>query len=356
MTSRERVTAALRHVEPDRTPVFEYVLLPPVGKQILGRPCCDYVCADPGWPSLVAELGWEHAVRRYAADRVELAVRLGHDLLYVVPAPPPCHPTAPPVVAQETDDPVERMRRRTCLAKEYWAPPNQDSFLVYQCLQEEMGRQDLDLPILAPAYAHGVWTDVDLMQALLLAPEIAHQHFGFATRSALALIEQYLRLGIAQIGVGGDFSGTRPLISPHAYRSFIVPEVRTLSRRIHAAGGWAVNASDGDLWPVIEDFLIGCEVDGYLEIDESAGMDMRRLKAAYGSRITFYGNMDCGSTLSFGTPDAIRQATRECLSAGLGDGGHVFCASNAITESVSLTNYLAMVNAYREFWGLAAFE
>ena len=27
MTSRERVEAALRHQEPDRTPVFEYVLL-----------------------------------------------------------------------------------------------------------------------------------------------------------------------------------------------------------------------------------------------------------------------------------------------------------------------------------------
>ena len=168
----------------------------------------------------------------------------------------------------------------------------------------------------------------------------------------LKRIDKYLALGIDQVGVGGDFSGTRPIISPEAYRTFIVPEVRRLSRYIHAAGGRAINASDGDLWSVIEDFLIGCEVDGYLEIDLFAGMDLRRLKREYGSRITLYGNMDCGNVLSFDDPRNIRQATMEILQAGAGNGGHIFCANNAITASVPLRNYLAMLNAYRDTIGL----
>jgi uroporphyrinogen-III decarboxylase len=190
------------------------------------------------------------------------------------------------------------------------------------------------------------------MQTMALAPEVAHAHFALATQAALAYIDQYTALGIEQIGIGGDFSGTRPLISPRMYRAFIVPHLHRLSERIHAAGAYAVNASDGDLWPVIDDFLIASGVDGYLEIDLHAGMDLRRLKAAYGSRITFYGNLDCGIELSFGTPEAVRQHTLDCLEAGWGQGGHILCASNAITASIPLANYLAAVNAYREVFAL----
>jgi uroporphyrinogen-III decarboxylase len=231
-------------------------------------------------------------------------------------------------------------------------PPADEILLVYAVLKEEMERQGVDLPMLAPAYVHGVWVDVDLMQSMVLAPEVAHEHFALATRRALALIDRYLELGIHQVGVGGDFSGTRPMISPAAYREFMVPGVRALSRRLHAAGAYAVNASDGYLWPVIEDFLVGCEVDGYLEIDLHAGMDLRRLKQQYGSRTCLYGNLDCGITLSFGTPAQVRQHTLDCLEAGWGQGGHILCASNAITASVPLANYLAVVQAHRERFGL----
>jgi len=112
---------------------------------------------------------------------------------------------------------------------------------------------------------------------------------------------------------------------------------------------WAVNASDGNLWPVIGDFLLGCEVDAYLEIDQHAGMELAPLKAAYGDRITFFGNLDCGNTLSFATPQEISRVTLACLEAGQGNGGHIFCVSNAVTASVPAVNYRAMVNAYREY-------
>ena len=42
----------------------------------------------------------------------------------------------------------------------------------------------------------------------------------------------------------------------------------------------------------------------------------------------------------------------EILEKGWGQGGHIFTASNSITASVPLQNYLAMVNAYREYFRL----
>ncbi len=362
----------MQHRQPDRTPVFEYVLLSPLADLFLGRA---YASDPANWEDLRREKGWEGAVHQMAVDQLELALRLGHDMMYVLPNPRESLTPAPPLLAAEeaesgamgttaakrggqgveADDPVERMRSRNECEKA--GPPVSDEiFLVYVILIGEMNRRGVDLPILAPAYMHGVWTDVDLMQTMLLAPEVAHEHFSLATRRALQYIEKYIALGIHQVGVGGDFAGTRPIISPRAYRRFIVPQVRCLTDRLHAAGLWAVNASDGDLWPMIDDFLLGCGADGYLEIDLHAGMDLRRLKMVYGDRITFYGNLDCGIELSFGTPEVVRQHSLDCLETGQGSGGHILCASNAITASVPLENYLAVLNAYREYFNLPLFE
>ena len=350
MTSRERVEAALNHREPDRTPIFEYVLLSPVADRLLGRP---YAADGSHWADCVRERGWEAAVRQNAIDRLDLAVLLGHDMLYVTPNPAHPHPVPRPEQPADpkTNAPVEALRRRNETAAGS-LPLSDAIFQVYICLQGEMARRDLDLPLFVPAYVHGVWTDTDLMQTMVLAPEVARRHFELATEKALERIEKYLALGINQIGVGGDFAGTKLIISPRAYRTFIVPEIRTLSRRIHRAGAYAINASDGDLWPVINDFLLGCEVDAYMEIDMHAGMDLGRLKQLYGDRITLYGNLDCGNTLSFGTPETVRRHTIDCLEAGMGNGGHILCASNAIAQSVPLENYLAVVGAYRDFFSL----
>jgi hypothetical protein len=251
------------------------------------------------------------------------------------------------------EDPVQRLRARNRkVAETMLGELPRDCYLVYHFLREEMRRLELDLPILAPAYFHGIWTDSDLMMAMVLEPEVAREHFRLATARALRVIDDYAALGIELVGIGGDFAGTRLLISPQAYRQFIVPEVRACARRVRRAGAFAVNASDGDLWPVIDDFLLGCEVDAYLEIDLGAGMDLGRLKGRYGERIAFLGNMDCGRILSFAPPEEVARVTLGILEAGWGQGGHVFTASNAVTASVPPANYLAMVNAYRGRFGL----
>jgi uroporphyrinogen-III decarboxylase len=354
VTSRDRVEAALRHREPDRTPAFEYVLLAPMADVLLGRSSA----TDPDrWPQALQAYGWEEAVRRMAADYVELAERLGHDLIYAVPNPLPPASGGPTAAAvPEVDGPVERLEQRNAMAALSDPSPPDETLLVYVFMREEMARRGLDLPLIAPAYAHGVWTDTDLMETMVLAPEVAREHFALATRRSLAAVGKYLKLGIDIIGVGGDFAGNRPILSPTMYREFIVPEVRTVARRIREGGAWSVNASDGNLWPVIEDFLIGCEVDGYLEIDWGAGMDLQKLKEAYGSRITFFGSLDCGSILSFSTPEVVAQHTIACIEAGWGGGGHILCASNAVTSSVPLENYLAAVNAYRAYFSLPPFR
>jgi len=360
-TSRSRIMAAFNFQEPDRTPIFEYILLGPRAEDILGHHFSDYTEDMEGWLSFVEEKDFETALRSYAFDRVAIASRLGHDMLYVCPNPIPGSPYVyDPLSAlddyfemEDLSDPVDRLKERNLKVEEALTKPlPSDSYLVYQYLQEEMKKQGIDLPIFAPAYFHGIWNDIDLMQVLLLDSEVAHAHFTLATGRALSIIDDYHKLGVDMIGIGGDFAGNTLLISPEAYRTFIVPEVRILSDYIRSQGRLSINATDGNLWSVIDDFLIGCGVDGYMEIDYGAGMDLSKLKNEFGEKITFLGNMDCGNILSFSTPDEIHRITHEILDAGMGKGGHIFSASNAITPSVSLENYMAMINAYREYFSL----
>jgi len=351
MTSRERMETVLRHARPDRTPVFEYCLLSPLADIFLGHP---FAATAENWDALEAGKGWEAALKQCASDHLDLAELLGHDLMYIQPNPPPAAKRVKrKEIAEELpEDPVERVALSCAKAEQGPLTLPDESFDIYRALREEMQRRGLEIPILAPAYFHGVWTNVDLMQTMLLDPPVAHRHFAIATAQAKSRITVYHHAGVDQAGVGGDFSGTRPLISPEAYREFIVPEVREVSRHAHSLGMRTVNASDGNLWPVIDDFLFGCEVDAYLEIDFHAGMDLRKLLQAYGGQKTFYGNLDCGNILSFGSRETINKHVRECIEAGLTHGGHVLCASNAITASVPLENYLVVVETYREIFGL----
>jgi uroporphyrinogen decarboxylase len=365
MTSRQRVQLSFNHRQPDRTPIFEYVLLAPVAELILGRPFVEYLGGMQRWLDAARSEGFERTLRRYARDRVELAAILEHDLVCLSPNPvpgeayvyDPLDELGSHFEMKESGDPVARLRERNQrVAESMLGDLPRDCYLVYEFVREEMRERDLDLPILAPAYFHGIWTDADLMQVMVLEPEVAKEHFSQATQRAFKVIDDYIAIGIDMVGIGGDFAGKRLLISPDAYRRFIVPEVRRCARRLREEGIYSVNATDGDIWPVIDDFLFGCEVDAYLEIDMSAGMDLKELKTRFGDKILLFGHMDCGTTLSFETPEQIAKKTIEILEAGWGQGGHIFTASNAITESVPLRNYLAMVNAYRDYFRLVPLE
>ena len=353
MTSRERITAAFSHREPDRTPVFEYVLLSPAADIVLGRPYEDYGGDLEAWIDYAKTLGgYEKALRQYAVDRVEMAQKLEHDLIYCVPNPPDTVLTRshekPPLLP---DDPVERIRHSNNLSRERLTKTPHE-MIVYPFLREEMEKRGMDLPIYAPAFGHGIWTNTDLMQTMILEPETAHEHFELCTGHSQRLVKNYFDLDIEIIGVGGDFAGNEPLISPLMYRDFIMPELKKLTGMIRSGGKFSVNASDGKLWNVADYFLIGSGVDGYGEIDAGAGMDLGLLKKKYGDQITFLGNIDCGRLLSFGTEEEIRNTVRRCLEDGMGNGGHIFTASNAIAGSVGIKNYLFMVNEYRTFFDL----
>lgn len=379
MSPRERVLAALRHQEPDRTPFFEKLVKSPVADEVLGRPH-----AGVNWHHRMERLAdgdWEGLMEQEARDTVDLAKVLGFDVIRLYPneSPPIERPRQlGPESWQIGDTVAERLasgwiRHRSVHA----APPadpaeqeaavrhsleadyapssfSEEQLMVFRTARQIIDDEKLDLAIFAAVYTVGAAT---------LPPYL----FEWFVRDRESLSRYYERQGLIGrdmgllfveegadiVALGGDMACDHgPVISPADYRAFIMPQVRLQSRAMHAVGALTSNASDGDLWPVLDDFLIGAEVDGFEEIDIVAGMDMARLKQEYGHRICLIGNMDIRHLLTGGTVEAVREATFQCLDDGAGDGGHILMSSNCIHESVKTELFMAYLQAYREYFGL----
>jgi hypothetical protein len=255
----------------------------------------------------------------------------------------------PPSPEQQEADLIARLEAP-------WAsspPPGDDEFTVFRRVRELLAADGLEPAIFTSWYTVPVCSlPRPLFEWFFTHPDLLREFYERATRSSLAMIERFVALGADIIGLGGDLAADGgPLISPGHYREYVMPQVREQARAAHRLGALATTASDGNLWPLIDDLLIGAEVDGFEEIDFAAGMDLRRLKARFGERITFIGSVDVRWTLCRGTPEETRAHVNDVIEAGWG-GGHVLMSSNCIHEDVRAENFRAYVEAYRERFGI----
>jgi uroporphyrinogen decarboxylase len=105
---------------------------------------------------------------------------------------------------------------------------------------------------------------------------------------------------------------------------------------------------DGYTWPILEQ-MVSTGVDCINPMEPAAGMDIGEVKKAFGDRVALMGNIDCSHLLSFGTPEEVREAVKECIRAASPGGGHILSSSNIIHDGVAPENFTAMLEAAREF-------
>lgn len=376
MTSRERVIAAFEHREPDRTPVFERLIKPPTDAVVLGRASAT---SFMGEMAIWEREGWEAVMEQKARDTVDLAKALGFDMICLGRNRPytPQRPKRVGEFAWELDGVIHRYfaesgvvrserpgarpeteeeaAARVIAALEGEESPqlSDDEFCEFRRARKLLEEEGLDLAVYVSDYAIKVAAlPAFMLEWFYTEPDLIQRYYDKCTRDCVAYGRQCVRLGADVIGLGGDFAGDRgPVIAPQLYRRFVVPQIRRQADALHALGVFVTNTTDGDVWPVIEDLLVATHVDGYGEIDKAAGMDLGRLKAEYGDRICFVGNLDIRHTLCSGAPQDARREMISCIEAGWGQGGHVIMTSNVVHHDVKPENYLAALQAHRDYFG-----
>ncbi len=151
--------------------------------------------------------------------------------------------------------------------------------------------------------------------------------------------------------IGNDFgSQTGPLLGPDLFSRFMLPHLKrlidlghayNLKVQLHCCGGFA---------PLIP-LMIEAGLDGLHAIQPDChGMDLQVLKAQYGDKILFNGAIDSHNVLIDGTPETVRQNTREVLQIMMPGGGYIAGASHdSILEETPIENVVAMFDTIRMF-------
>jgi len=169
----------------------------------------------------------------------------------------------------------------------------------------------------------------------------------------------WFRLFLDEVGdvvdvimIGDDLAGQDgPLFPPRIYRSIVRPRQKRLVQYVKSrtkAKIWY--HSCGSVIEYIPDLLDnGIDILNPVQVS-ARGMDPRRLKAAYGDRLVFWGGgIDSQHVLPRATPQEVRKEVRRNVEALKPGGGYVFNNVHNIQADVPPENVLAMFDAALEF-------
>jgi uroporphyrinogen decarboxylase len=189
----------------------------------------------------------------------------------------------------------------------------------------------------------------NLLANMLVEPSFAEDLMDTVLEVNLVVARRAVEAGADVIVLGDDYAhNSGPMMSPELFRTMILPRLTRMVEQIHAAGGVAVKHSDGNLYPILED-LASCGADGLNPIEPVAGMTLAETRRRVGDRMSLVGNIDCGQLLPHGTTEQVRQAVRAAIAEAGTGGGLLISSSNSIHSSCRAENFVAMIEATREF-------
>ncbi|HNT34151.1 MAG TPA: uroporphyrinogen decarboxylase family protein [bacterium] len=336
MNGLTRITTALRCGIPDRVPLLEFIIDPTVYRAIVPEAACQ---AD------FEEHFDFDAVGTGAKFR---SVRENSDGTYFDEWGVLYRRTSE-VISHPLRGPVECMRDL-----EKWKGPDPDADHLYVALDSLVSRFKGQRAVffhhraafMWSAYLHGI---DNLLADFLAEPELAHALLDKVLDINLRIIRNAIRRGADVIVLGDDYAdNSGPMMSPCVFQEFLLPRLRKTVETIHREGALVVKHTDGNIWKILDD-IVETGADGLNPIEPSAGMELSEVKAHCGDRICLLGNIDCGHLLSKGTHEQVREAVQKCIEAGAVGGGFILTSSNSIHSSVRPENYLAMIQAAKEF-------
>jgi len=349
MTPRERVRAALEHVEPDFTP-------------------CDYFDTPEIRQGMLGHFGVE--------TEDELRACLGAEIRYF--NPPYAGPALPtyddgssvdewgvrtrPVPNEygQYDEPVELPYAAWTTVEEAerfpWPSADWYDYEAIPAICERYGDQALGiggfwLQDFINRVAKGRGVEQVLLDIAVEDPvylfivQKRHQFF-------LRYVERCLEAGGGRIDLvlcGDDFGTQRGLmISLAKFDKLFAPLKRELFDLVHAYGAKVTHHCCGSSRALIPRF-IDCGMDSLQTIQpQAAGMNPYELKAEFGDRITLHGAVDVQGWLQRATPAEIRREVHRLMDEVGRGGGYILAPCHQIQPDTPLENALAIYRAVAE--------
>jgi len=236
-----------------------------------------------------------------------------------------------------------------------YVPPDPDEEWRYEAMKKWLKRFKGKIAIFAHVTdvfdiaKESFLEDVPYFEAMIENPDLVDRVNEIVLNYNLRSIKNQIELGADALAITGDFAMTKgPMVSPKFTARFLTPALKKQVELGHSLNVPVFKHTDGDLRKIM-DLMVDTGIDGLHPIDPMAGMDLGEIKKEYGDRLCLMGNINCGSTLSWKSKEEVRQEVKEAIKkAGYG-GGYICMSSNSIHSGVKPENYVAMVEAIREY-------
>lgn len=336
MTPRERVLAVLQHREPDRVPHFEWVH---------DRHVIEALTDGGTYDDLVEQLDLDGVMVGPAYRRQALAEGrfrdewgatrvIGHDDYALV---------VEELVPLKSEADLER-----------WQPPDPHDPFRYEPLRRAVERHGGRRAIIFQV--RDGWSSVrdymgyaEALAGMIERPDYVEKVVAKCVDHYIAVVQHAAELGADVIFSGDDLAtANAPLFSPRLWRRILLPHFQRLVQAIHAAGLYHWKHSDGNLYPLL-DSIVDAGSDGIDPIDPMGGMELRVVKARYGSRVAIKGNVDQTELLMVGPAERVVERVKACIQEAGHGGGYVCSSSNSIHSGVDPALYRTMVEAIHTY-------
>lgn len=327
MLGRERYAAALSHREGDRVPLYCWIF---------------------GQPGVSDDIDTRFGSFDAFADALDL------DLCQAFPAGGPLDraalpadlatertPTYGPVLS--LDDAVEVPLRDPADPRLYSR--------IERALEHDQGRRGRAVIVQTPGVFECANSFIGIQNNLLelaLRPELCRRLYDRIADWSCAYIDHCADLGVDGIHVSDDWGMNRSLLfSPRMWQEIIRPPSARIAARARQRGLWLSLHTDGDVTAVL-DGIADLGFHCVHPVQESAGMDMARVKRDYAGRLALYGGLDVRTTLGRGRPAHVEDEVRRLFRTLKPGGGYVFCTSHMVQPGTPLDELLRAYEIARE--------
>lgn len=312
MTGRERVLAAISHLEPDRVPLDVWMDREDVQQEVIRK-----------WGDLDAfydDLDVDMFTAAPAIPAPETSFGLELDEALEAPYPDPDDSQ----VLQPVVDAVRHHGEGKGRAISAWVP----------------GVFEMSCTLIGIEKA---------LMALALEPEKMLRLMAKIAEWTVEYSSNCIDAGADMILVADDWGQNQKLlISPRDWWRFVFPNEKKIADAVRQRGAALCVHSDGFIEEVLDGALeLGVQI--LHPVQESAGMDQVSVKERYGEKLTIYGGLDIRSVLPRATDDRIVSVVKTKMAELKHGGGFIFCTSHTVQPDTDLAKVeLAYRVAQRE--------
>jgi uroporphyrinogen decarboxylase len=369
MTHKQRMLAAMRNEQPDRVPVAPDMsnMIP---CRLTGKPFWDiYLYQDPPkWRAYIDAVhhfgfdGWlPSAPAQFPHEQAEVAQEPDWQQAIVARTPERIYTREHAIVDGEM------AWSDTCTAYYIDNPPTRDVALSkvglsaappdawedvvprneysgtegYQAAKAAMGDHgvvgmSVNLPGLdlrKPELTYAYYDDRDRVLAHCQAE---HERIVRRTQAILALRPDFLLIGMS----GHMLANPEPI-----FRKLSLPTLQAVTRLCKAAGIPSQIHCCGPEYDLVRMAALESDLDSInpLEIPPMGDCHLAQVKREYGDRLSFMGNLHTTQVMLMGTPETVRQASRQAIDDAAAGGGFILSTGDQCGRDTPDENIQAMI-------------